>query len=119
MKEKLRIQEYDWYSKNSRDDVVEVEYVPAEHYNHRSGLKAYDVKVGDKVIGQVRQVTYTSSTTYKGTRIRRDYGKVTEWSWHRIEGNKNNSPGLYGKTRRQAVAELLGYNRSSRVERVK
>lgn len=75
-------------------------------------------------IGTVERDRHYSSTTYAGTRIRRDLGEPVGWSWNRhrlenehiaqkgdwherIRATQSNAPGLYKDTRREAARALL------------
>lgn len=93
------------------------------------GAKGYDVILDGKVVGYVVGARHTSSTTYKGTRIRRDTGAPMGWSFYRNrveadakvsttgedfdtyydwhKGTMNSGPGMYESTRKLAAVKLL------------
>ena len=108
--------------------TVNVEYVKAPYYDHDPDYRpehkgkqqqAYDVRVNGDLVGRIRQTVVSTSRSPRTSRIRWGIGSHLEWSWDRshtagpnLNGRMSNSPGLYGKTRREAVADMLGYGRA-------
>lgn len=114
----LRFKDYGFDPKPSI--TLEVEYVEVQHYLGKNDWsknpngnpwRAYEVIVEGKVIGQVEQVK--ESTDRKAGRIRIPGKGRLAWGWklkpYHIIGN-HNSPGLYARTRNDAVAKMLGYS---------
>lgn len=100
------------YGKKAEWRDFEIEYREIDHWlpheTTRRGrkLKRYEVLVDGERLGTVESNEHTSSTTYKGTRIRRDLGRPVRWSWE-IDTNSRTFPGLYSDTRRTATVEML------------
>jgi hypothetical protein len=128
MKETLR---FTSYSSSQRPAfTAEVEYVERDHYlkdvghPNRDGRpwKAYDVLVDGVEVGYIEQVTAsTDRKPSSGSRIRIPGRGRTEWSWHiphglpAQAGRRDHYPGLYGRSRRAAVADMLAYARAEKV----
>lgn len=86
--------------------------------------KRYDVHIdgADEPAGHIEQVLVSTSRSPITSRIRWGIGYHLEWGWrlyeHTPEGKRwvangrhdrtRNYPGLYGGTRREAVADMLG-----------
>lgn len=89
---------------------VAVVYTPTAHW--RTGdWRAYDVTVDGADVGRIEQAL--ESTDRQAGRIRIPGRGRLAWAWHREDGTRN-APGLYARTRREAVAELLGYSSATK-----
>jgi hypothetical protein len=96
------------YDRDVPDRVVEVEYVPRSHWDTTADLKAYDVVVDGVKAGHVEQVVANTHAKIAGSRLVRSLKGTVEWAWRGTDGRQNMA-GLYCRTRRDAVAEILRY----------
>jgi hypothetical protein len=119
--EKLRVYDHDGISTE-----FEVEYRRMTHIYGRlldADDKCYEVFIGGEAVGRVQQRKVSTSRSPRTSRVRYGIGSHMEWGWARYpteasQQHRYNTPGLYGATRRAAVADMLGYSRY-RVEVVK
>lgn len=124
-KETLILKHYHYFSDDEKkaDLKVEVEYVPTEHWDTTGERKAYNVVIDGEVVGTVTQSLANTSSPIRGTRLVRHHKGTLEWSWQRPRrpedgkglGPVYNAPGLYSKTRRKAVAKIMGYSDAQKV----
>jgi hypothetical protein len=100
--------------------TVVVEYLPREHYSPEriyrrdSTLKAYTVVIDGVEVGHVEQVETTSERYVRGSRIRHITGHPVRWGWFNKQTRKRHSPGVYADTRRDAVADMLGFHSATK-----
>lgn len=104
-----------------------IEYRRATHIFDREltpAEKVYEVYIdgADEPAGRVEQVEVSTSRSPVTSRIRWGIGHHMEWGWslfhwtdegrrwigHGRHQETSHHPGLYGKTRREAVADMLG-----------
>lgn len=124
--ETLELKAYGCGSERKPDTLVVVEYVEVPHYLaglpfHGKEFKAYEVRVGGKVIGKVRQAELSTDRHAGNIRIP-GRGRLG-WEWSRKgyldeRGNPVCPLGtVYGNsTRRNATARLLGYDEAEAVK---
>lgn len=110
------------------DRKVTVQFREIPHYYTGTNVndnpwKRYEVMIDGEVVGRVEQVTASTDSQIRGTRLRRVGRGKLAWGWDRPRGKDdpkgfgpvNNSPGMYGSSRIQAVAKMLGYSVAKRV----
>lgn len=114
-KERLKLKSYE----GKKPRVVDVEYKRATHIFDRElrpDEKEYEVYVDGELVGRIGQVEVSTSRSPRTSRIRWGIGHHMEWSWSRYPCEENgqkytcNPAGLYSKTRRGAVSDMLGYS---------
>lgn len=120
-RETLRLHDYGYFGdKPKPDKTVEVEYRPTDHWSSDDSLRAYEVVIDGGVVGKVWQVrANTTRPAGRGSRLVVHQKGSIEWMWESTRrgksGVRRNSPGLYARTRRAAVAEILGYSTAEKV----
>jgi hypothetical protein len=117
--ETLRLSSYD----RKPDLVVTVTYTEVPYSQHSSAgpshegreLKAYEVRLaGGKLAGRVSQTIFSTDRHYNRIRLP-GKGRIG-WAWAR-PGHLGEHGRVYGRsTRRNAVAELLGYSGAESAE---
>lgn len=123
MSEQLRLT-HSGFGERKPDRVIVAHYMAADHWNTGSDLKAYDVVIDGEIVGRVEQVIAGTTSPIRGTRLIRRHKGHIEWAWRRPRNADDDEPGLgpirnssgcYEQTRRDAVAEMLGYTRAEKV----
>lgn len=125
MKETLTFKHYGFGGNSLPNLTAEVEYRKAPYYNHDTDyvpdfkgkpLASWDVYLDGVLIGRVRQIEKSTSRSPRTSRIRWGISSHLEWGWDRPHtvgpnphGRTTHYPGLYSRTRRGAVAGMLGY----------
>lgn len=123
MIETLRLRHFTILAEDRLEDrTVTVEYVEVDHWSTQpnpdgSERRKYEVYVDHGLAGTIEQTT--ESTDRKYGRLRRPGKGRVAWSWRSADGKRENSPGLYARTRRIAVAKLVGYSEGEVVKALK
>jgi hypothetical protein len=95
------------------DKTVEVEYIEIPHWNPEgrnpdgSKERRFEVYVDHALVGTIEHST--ESTDRHAGMIRIPGKGRKAWGWHATSG-ASNRPGLYERTKRNAVAKLVGYS---------
>ena len=128
MTETLVLKHYG-FGKSLPDLTVKVEYRKTPYYDHDPSYvpthrgtpqKAYDVYVDGVLTGRIQQIVASTDRHYNLIRVP-GRGRI-EWGWDRTHdagpnpwGRMMHHPGLYGRTRAAAVADMLGYDAAEKV----
>lgn len=134
-KETLLLKHYVYFNVEDKkpDLTVKVEYRRLRSlYDRplRDDEKVYDIYIdgSEHPVGYIEQVEVSTSRSPVTSTIRWGIGHHMEWSWsiyaHTGEGKRwlgdrdraHNYPGLYGRTRRLAIADMLGYTDAEKVQ---
>ena len=114
MVETLLLRHFSYFDAERKPDlVVEVEYVEVEregqHGKNPDGSKrrAYDVFIDHAYAGRIEHVTENTDRVYNRIRVPGKGRKA--WGWRTPEG-RYHSPGMYERTKRNAVAKLVEYS---------